>query len=245
MADEVALRLRALHDQLVEAISEGSGHDVSACAQCTPIPQEGASVTTTYTEDEVTTRVSRAVDDAVGEMRTQLADLRASQEAAQIEERVATAVEAAAAPLRTQVSELQTQLDAAVLEAAAATARVGELETAAAEAVRLGEIASRRDARLAAVREAAPGFDEAYLTANADRWAGMEDAEFATYIAETRVVYEAAKATAGTPAPKGLPTTSALQATTMDKGAGGGAPKQSAVSALATLRRSGVDVRTF
>lgn len=196
--------------------------------------------TRTYSEDEVRAQVSAAVDAAVGDLRTQLADLRSSQEQAAVEARVTAAVAEAVAPLASQVTDLQTQLDGATLEAANEKARADGLQAEVEQAATDAVIASRRDARLDQVKEAAPGFKEDYLAANADRWAAMDDAEFASRLEE----YKAAST--GAPAGDKLPTTSALQATTFDKGreAAAGGPK-SAVHALGQLRRSGVDVRTI
>jgi hypothetical protein len=237
MADEVTRRLKALHDQLVADAPDK--HDAASCAHCTPTPQEGASVTLkTYTEDEVRGQVAAAVDQAVGDLRTQLADLRSSQEQAAIEARIAEAVAEAVTPLSAQVTDLQTQLDAATLEAANEKARADGLQAAVEKAATDAEIASRKDDRLAKVKEAAPGFKEEYLTANAERWAAMEEAEFASRLEEYRA------ASTGVPAGDALPTTSALQATTGDQGRAGAGPK-SAVHALGQMRRNGVDVRTI
>src|SRR4051794_9110065 len=129
MADEVARRLKELHDQLLVGQPAGE-HDAAACVQCTPI-QEGVSVGKTYTEEELRAQVDLAVSQAVGDLRTQLDDLRASQEAAAIDERVSGAVATATAPLQAQVTDLQSKLDAAVLETAAEKARADQLEAAA------------------------------------------------------------------------------------------------------------------
>lgn len=194
----------------------------------------------TFSEDEVRAQVTVAVDQAVGDLRTQLADLRSSQEQAAIETRIAEAVAEAVGPLTAQVAELQTQLDTATLEAAGEKARADSLQAAVEKAATDAEIASRKDDRLAKVKEAAPGFKDEYLTANADRWAAMEDAEFATRLDEYRA------ASNGAPAGDALPTTSALQATTGDQGRTGAATgSKSAVHALGQLRRNGVDVRTI
>lgn len=196
--------------------------------------------TRTYSEDEVRAQVSAAVDQAVGDLRTQLADLRSSQEQAAIETRISEAVAEAVGPLTAQVTDLQTQLDAATLEAASEKARADGLQADVEKAATDAEIAARRDTRLDQVKEAAPGFKEDYLTANADRWAAMDEAEFASRLEE----YKAAST--GAPAGDKLPTTSALQASTADKGreTATAGPK-TAVHALGQLRRSGVDVRTI
>lgn len=239
MADEVARRLKELHDQLLIGQPAG-GHDAAACAQCTPnqeVPVGGR----TYTEEELRAQVDVAVNAAVGDLRTQLDALSASQEAAAIEERIRTAVAEATAPLTAQVTELQNSLDTAVLEAAAATTRAETAETAITAAATAAEVAARSEARLELVKAAAPGFSEEFLAANAERWAAMGDEEFAARIEE----YKALSPAAGAPAGGGIPTTSALQATTGDVGAGGRKPATSAVSGLAALRRQGVDVRTI
>lgn len=193
----------------------------------------------TYTEEELRAQVDVAVNQAVGDLRTQLADLQASQEAAAIDERIRTAVEAATGPLQTQVAELQTQLDAAVLERAAAVTRAEAAEAAVSERDRAAEVASRREDRLAKVKDAAPSFDEAYLAANAQRWAEMAEEDFAE-----RLLEYAALSGGKVEDDDGPPKTSALQATTGDKGGTGRQAPKSAVSSLAALRRQGIDVRT-
>lgn len=192
----------------------------------------------TYTEEELRAQVDVAVGQAVGDLRTQLADLQASQEAAAIEDRIRAAVEAAAAPLQAQVTELQSKLDAAVLEAATAVTRAEAAEAAVAEAARATEVASRRDARLALVKDAAPGFDEAYLAENAQRWAEMAEEDFAERLLEYAAI------SGGKVDDGGPPSTSALQATTGDSGGPGRPAPKSAMANLAALRRQGIDVRT-
>lgn len=234
MADEVARRIKELHDELVAGQPAGE-HDATTCAQCAT--QEGVPVGKTYTEEELRAQLDVAVNQAVGDLRTQLADLQASQEAAAIEERVRTAVEAAASPLQAQVTELQTKLDAAVLETAAEKARADQLEAAVAEAARTAEVAARRDARLDQVKVAAPRFSQEYLAENAQRWAEMADEEFAERLVEYAAL-------SGGKVDDGPPTTSALQATTGDSGGTGRQAPKSAVASLAALRRQGIDVRT-
>lgn len=236
MADEVARRLAELHAELVADLPEGE-HDKSACAQCAT--QEGVPVGKTYTEDELTAHVDAAVSRAVGDLRTQLADLQASQEAAAIEERVRTAVEAATQPLQAQVTELQGKLDAAELEKTAEKARADTAEAAIAEAQRSAEIATRTDARIAKVKEAVgERFGEDYLKENATRWAEMTEEAF-----EAQVKEYAALIGKGEEEGDDVPTTSALQATTTDTGAGGRQAPPSPVKALMALGRQGIDVR--
>lgn len=198
---------------------------------------------TTPNTDEAQAAIAAAVEAAAAPLRAELATLRASQEAAAIEERIAAAVSEATEPLATQVATLQADLDAATLAVAAEKTRADAAEAATAEAARLAEVASRRDERLAAVKAAAPGFDEAYLAANTDRWAGMDDAEFASRIEE----YEAASVGASAPTARNngpLPTTTALTAAVIDRGAvRTGTGPSSALKELSALQRQGFDAR--
>lgn len=196
---------------------------------------------TPITEADTKAAIAAAVEAATAGLREELATFRASQEAAAVDERIATAVSEATEPLTTQVAALQADLDAATLAAAAEKTRADAAESATTEAARLVEVASRRDGRLAEVAAAAPGFDKAYLEANAERWAGMDEAEFASRIEE----YKAASTgiTAGARNNGPLPTTTALTAAVIDRGAVRTGTGPSALKELSALQRQGFDAR--
>lgn len=190
--------------------------------------------------DDTKAQIAAAVEAASAPLRAELAALQASQEAAAIEERITAAVSEATEPLSVQVATLQAELDAATLAAAAEKERADAAEADKAETARLAEVASRRDGRLEAVKAAAPGFDEEYLSKNADRWAAMDDTEFAARIEE----YEAASAGASPLSNGPLPTTTALTAAVIDRGAAAtGTKPSSALRELSALQRQGFDAR--
>lgn len=243
MADDVHGKLRALHDQLLADQPAGTAHDTAACAFCPSPEPKGAPVSVTATGkvyNEV--ELQAAITAALGDLRTELDALRQSQEAAAVEERVRTAVAEAVAPLQATLSEAQAALETAKIEAANEKARAEGLEAASAEAARVAEIAGRRDARIAKVKEVA-NFDDAFIEANGDRWAEMEEAAFDERVAEWAALSKK-------PASAGPPTTTALTAAVADTGrppasAGGpgGRTRSPNLKALGELRRSGVDVR--
>lgn len=201
----------------------------------------------TYTEADVQAQVRQAVDAAVGELRTELDQLRASQEEQQIATRIEDAVAAATASLSARVAELETALDAATVEAAGEKARADGLQVAIATATAEAEVAERRDTRLEAVKATGLPFKAEYLTANAQRWAEMDEAAFDAFLADC-------KEAAGDQTNDGIPTTTALTAAVLDSGgAPRGAPgpngqrRPRAISAdiakLARLRQQGIDIR--
>lgn len=187
----------------------------------------------TYTEDEL----RAAVEAAIGDLRTQLDALRASQEASDIETRIATAVSEATTPLTDQVTDLQTKLDAAVLDAQNEKARADGLESEKVAAAEAATLAARKDERLAKVKEVA-NFPQAYLDTNAERFAAMSDEDFEARLEEYRQIASKATGTEG-----GLPKVTALKAA--NEGGAGGKTTTSAVHDLFAMRRAGIDPRTL
>ncbi len=190
-------------------------------------------------KDDTKAEIAAAVEAASAPLRAELATLRASQEAAAIEERISAAVSEATEPLSVQVATLQAELDAATLAAAAEKERADAAEAAKAETARLAEVASRRDERLEAVKAAAPGFGDEYLAKNADRWAAMDDTEFAARIEEYQAASAGGPGTSNGP----LPTATALTAAVVDRGIGNGTKPSSALRELSALQRQGFDAR--
>lgn len=177
--------LKALHDRLLLEKPDGAVHDSEACPLCamqTPTAHEGEM--TTYTEDELRAKVEAAVTAASAERDAKIAELTATQQTAEAE----AAVKAAKDEADAKIAELQTALDAKAIEAANVTTekdgivawlegeRVKAEEAAAVEAA-AATAAARKDGRVAKAKEVA-GFDDEYLTANADRFAAMSDEDF-------------------------------------------------------------------
>lgn len=165
------------HDELLANQPEGTAHDAAACPICSGTfsgdqASEGG-VMSTYTEEELATRIS----DAVAPFEARIRELETSHEEAALAEKIGEAT----APLQAQVEDLQSQLDAAVLEAETAKTEyaslTGYLEAAVADETAARELAARKEERLTRVRETA-AFPDAHLEANADRWAAMDEAAF-------------------------------------------------------------------
>jgi len=188
--------VRELHDELLAIQPEGTSHDADACEFCTPALPSTADDSSgggdmsdpkTYSQDELDAAIASAVQDAVGPVASELADLRASQEAAEVDARIAEV----RAELSGKIETLEGELEAAQSQATeAAQARddvvawlEAEKETAEQAALR----AQRRDERLAAVKEVASFTDEE-LEARADRWADMADEDFAALVEDLKVV---------------------------------------------------------
>lgn len=94
--------------------------------------------------------------------------------------------------LETEKADLQTQLDVAV---AAREKAEQDLVDYKADLEAKAEIAERREARVAKVREAAAHLKDDFFTdERAERWASMETAEFDAYVAELAAVSEGVKA---------------------------------------------------
>lgn len=190
----------------------------------------------TITEADVQAAVDKAVADAVGPLQTELARFREDAGTAEIETQIAEAK----APLETQVAELQTELDAKVLEATAAQTELDELKAfldeAATTAAAAAETAGRVEARKTEVAAVAT-FPEEYVTANAERWAAMDDSAFETYLEDLKIV--AAKSNGDR-----VPTGTALTASREGAGSTNGTVS-AGLAAVRELRESGIDPRTL
>lgn len=185
----------------------------------------------TYTQEEHDALLAK-----VSDLETQVTSLSAASTAAEIDAKVAAAV----AELQDKITDLSSQLDAATQEAEtvkndrdAIVAYLAGEQKAADEAA---ELASRKDARVAQVKEVASFTDE-YVDANADRFAAMSDETFEAAIADWKAIAEKASA----PAPKAageIPDKTAMTAarTTTD----GENPLRDVLG----LRFQGVDPRT-
>lgn len=241
MANEA---LKALHDGLLASPNAGD-HEAATCPIClatTTTPSGGTPVSVkTYNEDEVRAQVAAAVDQAVGDMRTQLDALRQSQEQAAIDERIQTAVAEATGPLETRIGELQAALDTATTDLASEKATREALETEKAEAARKAEQDALLGERVAAVKDVIDlGEDNFKLLG--PRWAAMAAEDFEARLEEYRVV--AGKTGGGTQGGGGLPATTPLKAAVEDTGApNGGRSNGSAVKAFSAAQRSGFDPR--
>jgi hypothetical protein len=178
-ADGIDVTRTQLHDQLLASKPDGVNHET--CELCAPEdPSKGGPTkVTTYTEDDM----QAAVETATAALTARVVELQSAAQESEIDARIASVKEEAAA----EVEELRAQLDDMVLAKAAAEdalasfqAALEELATAEAHEA---EIASRRESRIAQVKEHA-SFPEAYVEQNADRFAAMSDEDFEARLSE-------------------------------------------------------------
>ncbi len=141
----------------------------------------------TYNEDEL----QAAVASAIAPLQAALAELQAKDNEAAHE----AALETLKAEYDGQLEELQKSLDTAVLEGTASKTELAEvyawLEGEKSAADKAAEVAARRDERLAKVKEFA-SFPEEYVTANADRWAGLDEETFEALLDDYKAVSKVA-----------------------------------------------------
>jgi hypothetical protein len=231
--------LRSFHDQLLALKPEDAVHVASECPVCSDETVEvasstptGGSVTETktYTEAEFNEAVAK-----VEALESKVAELSAAAEASTIDAKVAEVKAEAEA----QVAEIQSKLDAAVLEAETAKAAHESLvayldETAKAEA-EAAEFASRKEERIAQVKEAAPLLPEDYITENADRFANMDEEAFTASLEGFKAIVAKAPATSEIPA-----STAMTAARSND-----GESTPNVLREVLSLRGMGVDTRTI
>jgi hypothetical protein len=225
---------RRMHDELLRSMPAGAMHDAEVCPHCSAsdTPDEPEVSVKTYTEDELRSEVDKAVADATGTLQARLSELEGKGA-------IDAAVAAATDELNARIGELEGQLDAAVLEANTArdahASVVAWLEAEATTAAQAAEIASRRAERLDAVKEIA-NFTDGQLEERADRWASMNDVEFAALLDDYRAVTRPDGAGA---AP--IPTATAMTAAAEPAPVG----RTVAIKGALALRGSRTDVSTI
>jgi len=230
--------IKKAHDDLIE--SSSVEHDEELCDICQAQSDDfpGGNVSgVTFTKEEVDAKV----DAAIAPLKAQLDELTVAQSEAVLEEKIA----AAKVELEAQIAALQATLDEAKIAQAAAeeAATVAEaqyadltklLEDTAAKAEADAALEVKKTERVEAVKEAA-SFDDAYLTANADRWASMDDAIFTATLEDYKGLV--AKAGSGKTPESKIPSTTALETASSDENA------KSVLSTIGELREVGFDPR--
>lgn len=228
--------LKELHDRLMEQKPEGASHAEDECPFCGDAdPKEAEEVSVSYTEDELKAKVDEAVASATKDLEAKVKELEEVRSASEVEAKLAEAK----AEHETKVSEIQAQLDTAVLEAEKAKTEKEEivafLEAEGKKAEEAAALASRRDERLKQVAEVA-SFPQEYVEANADRWAGLDDEQFAALLEDYKAV-GAKKEDGEEEIPAG---TSAMTASRESKG-----DKKVMAEVIRGFRTAGVDPRTL
>lgn len=227
------------HDEVLQQNPE-TPHDESTCDICIAMadddPQGGRTVSgETFTKADLDAAVAEAIAPFVARVQ----ELEAADHEAEVDAKVA----AAKAEVETQLAEVQIKLDEAQIKLQAAeekaTAAEAQAETvqkawddekAAVEAAEALE--AKKEERVAEVKEVA-SFDDDYLTANAERWANMEDDIFKATLEDYKTVAAKAGKSAGTT----IPTRTVLETASRD---GGG---KSALGRMTEMYAAGYDPR--
>lgn len=230
--------LKTQHDELLRQMPEGANHVAEECPLCkgsigdTTSASEGG-VMSTFTEEELAAKVA----EAVAPLQAKITELSASHEQAEVEAKIAEAI----TPLNEQIVELQSKLDAQVLETEAAKTElaemVGFLETAKADEEAAKELASKREERIALVKEVA-SFPEDHITANADRWASMDEEAFKASLDEWKLISAAKGGSEGTTV-----TTQVPAETAMSGAAAGGSDQKTNLREVMEMSIRGIDPR--
>jgi Tfp pilus assembly protein PilX len=229
--------IKKAHDDLIE--SSSVEHDEELCDICQAQSDDfpGGNVSgETFTKEEVDAKV----DAATATLQAQLDELSAAQSVAKIDEAVA----AAKVELEEQIAALQSTLDEAKIAQAAAESAATAAETQFADLTKYLEdtataaeaeaaLEAKKTERVEAVKEAA-SFDDDYLTANADRWASMDDDIFTATLEDYKGLV--AKSGGKTPESK-IPSTTAFETASSDENA------KSVLSTIGELRDVGIDPR--
>lgn len=183
-----------------------------------------------FTQDDVDVAVAAAT----AELQKRLIDLEGQVQETEVGKAVADAI----APKDASIAELQTKLDSAEAARTAAETKLTETEqfwtTAIAEQEQAVALAARRDARIAAAKEAAV-FSDDYIAEQADRFAAMTDDDFTARLDEWRLI-AAEKGTKDEGSK--IPATTALQASRADETTTG-----SALGYISEMRTHGQDPR--
>lgn len=230
------MSLKVLHDQLLELRPDDAEHDSAVCPLCREFEAEsatdasvegGVSVSDeTYTKEQVDALVASAVAEKTKSLEDQLAELKQSEEASEVEARVT----AAKAEAEEKVAEIQAKLDAAVLEAEQAKTERDEIKTwlegEKEKAEREAELAALTEERKAKVAEVAT-FPEDYMEERAPQWAEMTEEAFESLLGD----YKAATAAKSPEKEEEVPKVTAMKATREDNG-----HKTSAASEIIRMR---------
>lgn len=198
--------LKRMHDLALAEKPDGAEHDKVACPICSDTASTDRPDQATGGEN-VDTFTKEQHEQALAEALKPLQDEIAALKAAQATDEVKAAVDAAKAESAEEIARLTAELDAAQIEkneavAAAEVAKtefeafkteLAELEAAETAAA---EREGRKAERIEKVKEVAK-FDDDQIAAKADRWADMDDADFASLVEDYKLVAEKAAAATG------------------------------------------------
>ena len=210
-------------------------HAKSNCPLCTKNvtdlndPDERGDMEKNYTKADI----DEAVAAAVAPLKDELDSIKNSAESAAQEAKL----EEVKAEADEKVTAAQAEVDTATLEATNAKTELAnviawlESEKAAAEQASLLE--SRKEARIAQVKEAA-AFEDDYIAKRIDAWVAMDDEAFDSYLEDWKAIPSAPAMESAAESPAPLET--AVEGTRTD------APKTGSLTALV---RKGVNLNTI
>lgn len=233
------------HDEVFERMSEAekAEHISSSCELCESENAaliKGGDTVTTYTEDEVKGLVAKAVQEATAPLEAKLDEVRTSKEQEAVDSKIA-ALEAAHAE---ELDALKAELDTANVKATEVQSNydglVDFLESEKAAAEKAAAVEAKKASRLDAVKEVA-SFDDAYLEANIDRWANMDDEDFEALTAS----WDAVKQTVAPGVNSGKELSSELPAESAMLNGSHKEVKGTARREILGLRNRGIDPRTL
>lgn len=181
-------------------------------------------------------QLDAAVAAAVAPLKEQISSFEAKASTEEVEAKIAEIKAEAEA----KIAELQAQLDSAVLEASEAKKTVEDvttyLEAVKSEEDAAAELASRKESRLALVRDAA-NFPDEYIEANAERWASLDDSQFESLVNDWRAIAKKDETQSSAPETEKLLASTAMRAAREESGT------KSAVSTLFEFAANGADLR--
>lgn len=189
-------RLKRMHDLALAEKPEGAEHDKVACPICTDTASTDRPDQATGGEN-VETFTKEQHEQALAEALKPLQDEIASLKAAQADDAVKEAVAAAKAESAEEIARLTGELDAAQIEKNEFEAFKTELAELEAAEQAAAEREGRKAERIEKVKEVAK-FDDDQIAAKADRWADMDEADFASLVEDYKLVAEKAAAVSGT-----------------------------------------------
>jgi hypothetical protein len=180
------MTLKEQHDKLLSEKPEDAVHDSEGCPFCNPeLPKDsiGGGDMKTYTEEEFTA----AVQEAVAPLQA-AADAKVSELETKLDAQSATHAKEEA---EGQIAEVQAELDKAEIRVADATKRyddlVAFLDAAVAEQAEVAARESRKDERIAAVKEVTALSDEK-IAERLDRWIAMSDEAFGEMLEDWKMI---------------------------------------------------------
>lgn len=176
---------KQIHDTLLANMPEGEAH--ASCGLCDVVTNETAAEISAPAIREEDNSMDPIYNQEQADALVAAAVAKAEQAAADAHTEALAAKEQEIEAVKAELAELQEKRDQDQVELAAAQSQVTELRDEIAR--RDEEVAreARKSERLAAVTEL-KAFTEAYVAENTDRFVGMSDEQFASYIEDVKAL---------------------------------------------------------